>query len=83
MAKTKFKEFEFYSSLTDKKYYTKTNSQGTLFIFESATNKEVPNFASPCKKHIVRQALKDLNISYSNDWCLYRLTRLLQKSICG
>ena len=41
-----FKDIEFYSSLTNKDYYTKTSSEGTLSIFEKETNKEVPNFIS-------------------------------------
>lgn len=45
-----FKDIEFHSSLTNKNYYTKTSSQGTLSIFEKETNTEVPNNSNPPKK---------------------------------
>ena len=38
-----FKDIEFYSSLTNKNYYTKTNEKGTLSIFEKDSNVEIPN----------------------------------------
>lgn len=74
-----FKEFCFYSSLTNKEYYTKTNSKGTLSIFEKATGNEVPNNSTPSKKQIVLQAVKDLNLDISGNETLYQLVHKLQK----
>ena len=53
------RDIEFYSSLTNKSYYTRTSEQGTLSIFEKDTNLEIPNNSNPSKKQIVLQALKD------------------------
>ena len=74
-----FKEFEFYSSLTNKEYYTKVNENGTLSIFEKETNSEIINNSKPSKRQIVYQALKDLNIGVLKEETLYQLVRKLQK----
>lgn len=76
-----FKDIEFYSSLTNKYYYTKTSSQGTLSIFEKKTNTEVPNNSNPSKKQIVLQALKDLGENVDNGLTLYQLEHRLEKKI--
>lgn len=76
-----FKDIEFYSSLTNKYYYTKTSSQGTLSIFEKETNTEVPNNSNPSKKQIVLQALKDLGENVNNGLTLYQLEHRLEKKI--
>lgn len=76
-----FKEIDFYSSLTNKTYYTKTNNKGTLSVYEAKTNIEVPNNSKPSKKQIILQALKDLNIEASNEETLYQLMRKLQKNV--
>lgn len=75
-----FKEMTFYSSLTNKEYYTKTNEKGTLSIFEKATNIEIPNNSKPSKRQIIFYALKDLNISASSDETLYQLVHKLEKT---
>jgi len=74
-----FKDIEFYSSLTDKYYYTKTNELGTLSIFEKEDNKEVPNNSNPSKKQIVLQALKDLGEDVDAGLTLYQLEHRLEK----
>lgn len=76
-----FKDIEFYSSLTDKNYYTKTNEQGTLSIFEKNTNIEVPNNSNPSKKQIVLQALKDLGEDVDDGLTLYQLEHRLERRI--
>lgn len=78
-----FKDIEFYSSLTNKYYYTKTSGQGTLNIFEKETNTEVPNNSNPSKKQIVLQALKDLGENADNGLTLYQLEHRLEKKICN
>ncbi len=76
-----FKDIEFYSSLTDKYYYTKTNELGTLSIFEKEDDKEVPNNSNPSKKQIVLQALKDLGEDVDAGLTLYQLEHRLEKKI--
>ena len=78
-----FKDIEFYSSLTNKYYYTKTSSQGTLSIFEKETNAEVPNNSNPSKKQIVLQALRDLEEDVNEGLTLYQLEHRLEKKICN
>jgi hypothetical protein len=76
-----FKDIEFHSTLTNKYYYTKTSSQGTLSIFEKKTNTEVPNNSNPSKKQIVLQALKDLGENVDDGLTLYQLEHRLEKKI--
>lgn len=78
-----FKDIEFYSSLTNKYYYTKTSEQGTLSIFEKDTNIEVPNNSNPSKKQIVLQAVKDLGEIADDGLTLYQLEHRLEKRICN
>lgn len=76
-----FKDIEFYSSLTNKNYYTKTSEQGTLSIFEQDTNLEIPNNSNPSKKQIVLQALKDLEENVDDGLTLYQLEHRLEKKV--
>ena len=75
-----FKEIEFNSSLTNKKYYSKTKDNGTLGIYEFDTDVEVPNNSNPSKKQILLQALKDLGEEVDvNNVTLYQLQHRLEK----
>ena len=74
-----FKNITFSSSLTNKKYYSKTKEDGTLGIYELDTNKEVPNNSNPSKKQILLQAVKDLNGVVDNNMTLYQLQHKLEK----
>lgn len=76
-----FKDIEFYSSLTNKNYYTKTNEKGTLSIFEKDTDLEIPNNSNPSKKQIVLQALKDLGENADSGLTLYQLEHKLEKRV--
>ena len=77
------RDIEFYSSLTNKTYYTRTNHKGTLSVFEKDTNIEVPNNSKPSKKQIIRQALIDLGGDGNNNYTLYQLEDRLEKKILG
>lgn len=76
-----FKGVEFFSSLTNKSYYTKTNDKGTLSVYELDANIEVPNNSSPSKKQILLTACKDLNLEVSNSETSYQLAHKLEKEI--
>lgn len=76
-----FKGVKFFSSLTNKNYYTKTNDKGTLSVFEVDTNIEVPNNNTPSKKQILLSACKDLNLEVSHNETLYQLAHKLEKEI--
>lgn len=76
-----FKNITFSSSLTNKKYYSKTKEDGTLGIYELDTNKEVPNNSNPSKKQILLQAVKDLNGVVDNNMTLYQLQHKLEKML--
>lgn len=76
-----FKDIEFHSSLTNRDYYTKTNKQGTLSVFEKENNVEVPNNSNPSKKQIIIQALKDLGEKVDNGITLYQAEHRLEKKI--
>ena len=76
-----FKEIEFYSSLTGKRYKGETSNEGTLSIIDLDTNDEVPNNSNPSKKRIILCALKDLGIDASNDETLYQLYHKLTKVV--
>lgn len=77
------RDIEFYSSLTNKTYYTRTNEKGTLSVFEKDSNIEVPNNSKPSKKQIIRQALIDLGGDGNNNYTLYQLEDRLEKKILG
>ena len=76
-----FKEITFTSSLTGKTYYSKVNDKGTLSIFESETNVEIPNNSNPSKKSIVRRALEDLGKTTEKEDTLYQLFHRLEKEV--
>ena len=76
-----FKNIKFKSSLTNKRYYSRTKDDGTLGIYEEDTNLEVPNNSVPSKKQILLQAVRDLNGEANNDLTLYQLEHLLEKII--
>ncbi|MDD4157459.1 MAG: GIY-YIG nuclease family protein [Candidatus Cloacimonetes bacterium] len=77
----RFKEITFCSSLTGKTYYSKTNPDGSLGIFEKDTNEEVVSFSNPSKKQIVRTALIDLGFEGDNTKTLYQLMHQLEKAV--
>lgn len=75
-----FKDVEFSSSLTGKRYKGTTGDDGTLKILEIDTGIEVPNNSKPSKKAIVKQAIIDLgeNVNASED-TLYQIYHKLMK----
>ena len=74
-----FKNISFHSSLTGKDYYSKTNGDGTLGIYEKDTNVEVPNNSNPSKRQILYSALEDLGGDVSSGNTLYQLEHKLEK----
>lgn len=76
-----FKNIEFHSSLTGKNYYSKTNEDGTLGIYEKESNKEVPNNSKPSKRKILYSALVDLGGDLSGANTLYQIEHKLEKMI--
>lgn len=74
-----FKNITFSSSLTNKKYYSRTKEDGTLGIYEFDTNIEIPNNSNPSKKQILKQAVKDLNGDVLENSTLYQLQHKLEK----
>lgn len=76
-----FKNITFSSSLTGKKYDSRTNPDGSLGIFEHESGKEVISFSKPSKKQIIRQALIDLGEEVDNFKTLYQMMHMLQKII--
>ena len=76
-----FKGVTFSSSLTGKKYFSKTNPDGTLGIYELESGVEVISFSKPSKKQIVRTALLDLGQEADNNKNLYQLMHQLEKVI--
>ena len=74
-----FKNISFHSSLTGKDYYSKTNEDGTLGIYEKDTNMEVPNNSNPSKRQILYSALEDLGGDVSSGNTLYQLEHKLEK----
>ena len=76
-----FREIEFTSSLTNKRYYGGTGEDGTLKITDTETGIEIPNNAKPSKKAIIGQAILDLGGETSKDETLYQRYRKLTKLI--
>lgn len=74
-----FKNISFHSNLTDKDYYSKTNDDGTLGIYEKESNVEVPNNSTPSKRQILYSALEELGGDVSNGNTLYQLEHKLEK----
>ena len=62
-------------------YYSRTNDDGTLGVYEKATDKEVPNNANPSKRKILLAALEDLGGDMSGSNTLYQLQHKLEKII--
>lgn len=76
-----FKEIDFSSSLTGKKYHGTTNEDGTLKKIDVELEKEVPNNSHPSKKAIIGQAIKDLGGTTPKDETLYQRYPKLTKMI--
>ena len=76
-----FKNITFSSSLTGKKYDSRTNSDGSLGIFEHESGKEVISFSKPSTKQILRQALIDLGEEVDNSKTLYQMMHMLQRIV--
>jgi len=76
-----FKDIKFYSSLTNKYYYTKTSQQGTLSVYEQDTNLEIPNNSNPSKKQIIKQAVLDFGGEIGEGLTLYQLEHRLEKIV--
>ncbi len=76
-----FKEIEFSSSLTNKRYLGRANEEGTLCIIDLETKKVIPNNSNPSKKSIIRKALEDLGEPTKNEDTLYQLYHRLTKQI--
>lgn len=79
-----FKDIDFVSSLTGKKYHGTTNEDGTLKIIDTSANKEIVNNSHPSKKEIIGQAIIDLGGKTTKDETLYqryhKLTKILLES---
>lgn len=78
-----FKDIEFSSSLTGKKYKGTTSVAGTLCIIDIETGQEVPNNSKPNKKAIIGQAIIDLGGITGKDDTLYQRYHKLTKMISG
>ena len=76
-----FKDIEFSSSLTGKKYKGTTADDGTLCIIEAESGVEIPNNSKPSKKAIIGQAIIDLGGETTKDDTLYQRYRKLTKLI--
>lgn len=78
----RFKEIEFHSSLTNKRYKSFTNEKGTLSIKDVSSGQEVLNNSNPSKRQIVRRALSDLTKKDENG-TLYQLMHRLENIQSG
>ena len=78
-----FKDIEFFSPLTGKKYKGTTSEDGTLCIFDLDTNEEVHNNAKPNKKAIVGSALEAYGEEVDKNDTLYQRYHKLTKKILG
>ena len=76
-----FKEIDFTSSLTGKKYHGQRGEEGTLVIINISTGQEIPNNSNPSKKAIIGQAIKDLGGTTDNSDTLYQRYRKLTKLV--
>ncbi len=76
-----FKEIDFTSSLTGKKYHGQTGEDGTLVIIDVTRGQEIPNNSKPSKKAIIGQAIKDLGGVTDNSDTLYQRYRKLTKLV--
>ena len=78
-----FKDIEFFSPLTGKKYKGTTSDEGTLCIIDLETNTEVPNNSKPNKKAIVGSALESYGEKVDKNDTLYQRYHRLTKKILG
>jgi hypothetical protein len=78
-----FKGVEFHSKLTNKDYYSTTNDDGTLGIYDKVTNKEIPNNNTPSKRKILMEAVEDYGGDISANDTSYELEHKLEKIILG
>ena len=78
-----FKEVDFSSSLTGRKYHGSTGDDGTLKIIDVETGEEVPNNSKPSKKAIIGQAIIDLGGVTTKDETIYQRYHKLTKLILG
>ena len=76
-----FKDITFKSSLTGKKYYSRTKQDGSLGIYELDNDNEVISFSNPSKKQIIKQALIDLGVNVDNSKTLYQMMHMLEKLV--
>lgn len=76
-----FKDIEFTSSLTGKKYKGTTSKDGVLAIIDLSDGKEIPNNAKPNKKAIIGKAIEDLGGNVKKDDTLYQRYRTLSKLV--
>lgn len=76
-----FKDIDFSSSLTGKKYHGTTGDDGTLKIVDLTSNEKVANNSNPSKKAIIGQAIVDLGGSTPKDESLYQRYHKLTKMI--
>lgn len=76
-----FKDVEFTSSLTGKKYIGKTSDEGTLAIYEADSGVEIANKSNPSKKAIIGQAIIDYGGTTTKDETLYQRYHKLTKLI--
>lgn len=78
-----FKEIDFYSSLTNKRYHGTTGEDGTLKIIDLESGDVVPNNSKPSKKAIIGEAIKDLGGETPKSETLYQRYHKLTKMIKG
>lgn len=76
-----FKEIDFTSSATGKRYHGGTNEKGTLCITEIDTGIVVKDRDTPSKKAIVGQAIVDLGGEVAKDDTLYQRYRKLTQMV--
>ncbi len=76
-----FKDIEFFSPLTQKYYFSKTNEDGNLGIYEKESKVEVPSNSHPSKRQILYSALENLNGDLSGTNTLYQIQHKLEKII--
>lgn len=76
-----FKEIDFTSSLTNKKYHGKTSDEGTLSIIDLESGRDVPNNSNPSKKAILGRAIEDLGGNVEKEETLYQRYRKLSKLV--
>ena len=76
-----FKEIDFSSSITNKRYHGKTSENGVLVIIDVDSGVEVPNNSKPSKKAIIGRAIEDLGGTIEKDETLYQRYHKLTKMV--